>query len=139
PPAPPTPADEPSVHRDPLGREVLAVLAGRQRPADPLFPPPCVLDGVGVDRLIGPPVCLAIRLVVSGEVDAPGCDPTDGGCFPDRTPGRAAVVVELAHGPDVDGEDLSSGSRHEPPSFHVRRTPSSAAAGAGAVLTREQP
>src|SRR5262249_59728721 len=90
-PDPPTLPDERVVHLHPFRREVLAELTGRERPADLPFPPPRVLGGVGVDHLIGPPVCPAIRLVVSGEIDASGGDPTDGRCFPDGTPGRAAV------------------------------------------------
>src|SRR5437762_11913256 len=30
----------------------------------------------GVDHFIGPPVCLAIRLVISVEIYTSGCDPT---------------------------------------------------------------
>src|SRR5262249_7827681 len=42
--------------------------------------------------------------------------------FPDGAPGGTTVVFKLAHGTDVDGENLASGSRHEPPSFQVRLT-----------------
>src|SRR5262249_31673683 len=60
----PTLADERIVHLNPFGREIFAELTVRKRSADLLCPPPCVFDGVGVDRLVGSPVCLAIRLVV---------------------------------------------------------------------------
>src|SRR5947209_303066 len=50
----PTLSDERIVHLDTFGREVFAKLAVGKRSADLLFPPPCVLDGVGVDRFIGP-------------------------------------------------------------------------------------
>src|SRR5262249_35107474 len=73
----PTLSDERVVHVNPFRREILAQLAVGERSADLLCPPPCVLDGVGVDHLIGSPVCLAIRLIVSGEIDTSGGDPTD--------------------------------------------------------------
>jgi hypothetical protein len=59
-------SDERIVHLDPFRREVLAKLGVCKRSADLLFPPPCVFNRVGVDHLVGPPVCLAIGLVVSG-------------------------------------------------------------------------
>jgi len=61
-------SDERIVHLDPFGREVFAKLTVCKRSADLLFPPPYVFDGVGVDRFIGSPVCLAIRLVVSVKI-----------------------------------------------------------------------
>ena len=67
-------------------------------------------------------VALAIRLVISGEIDTSGGDPTDGGCLPDSTPGRATAVFELAHATDVDGKDLPYGSCHRLASFQVRPT-----------------
>jgi hypothetical protein len=74
----PTLSDERVVHVNPFRREILAQLTVGERSADRLCPPPCVFDSVGVDHLIGHPVCLAIRLVVSGEIDTSGGDPTDG-------------------------------------------------------------
>src|SRR5262245_57476557 len=74
----PTLSDERSVHLDLFRREIFAKLTIGQRSADLLFPPPEVFDGVGIDCFIGSPVCLAIRLVVSGKVYTVGCDPTDG-------------------------------------------------------------
>src|SRR5205823_4649780 len=74
----PTLSDERIVHFNPLCREILAKLPVCKRSADLLFPPPCVFDGVCVDHFIGPPVCLAIRLVVSGKIYTSGCDPADG-------------------------------------------------------------
>ena len=74
----PTLSDERIVHLNPFGREVFAKLPIDKRSTNLLFPPACVFDGVGIDHLIGSPVCLAIRLVVSGEIDASGGDPTDG-------------------------------------------------------------
>jgi hypothetical protein len=68
-------ADERIAHLDSFRREIFAKLTVVQRSADLLFPPPYVLDGVCVDRLIGPPMGGAIRLVVSGKVDTSDCDP----------------------------------------------------------------
>jgi hypothetical protein len=69
-------------------------------------------DGVGVDRFIGSPVCLSIRLIVSGKVDTAGGDSTGHWRFPDRAPGGTTVVFEPARQTDVDGENFSCGSRH---------------------------
>ena len=52
-----------------------------KRSTDLLLPPPSVFYGVCVDRFIASAVCLAIRLVVSGEVDPSGCDPPGAGDF----------------------------------------------------------
>jgi hypothetical protein len=114
-------ADQGRVHVHAFGREVLAELAVGERSADRLLPPARVLDGVGVDRLVGPAVGLAIRLVVAGQVHPAGRDPPGDRRFPDRAPGGATAVLELAHAADIDGEDLSCGRRHELPSFQVRR------------------
>jgi hypothetical protein len=73
----PTLADERVVHLNPFCREILAKLTVGKRPADLLFPPARVFDGVGVDGFIGSPVRLAIRLVVSGKIHTSGCDPTE--------------------------------------------------------------
>ena len=73
----PTLSDERVVHLNPFRREVLAKLAVGKRSADLLCPPPCVFNRVGVDHFVGPPVGLAIGLVVSGEIYPPDCDPTD--------------------------------------------------------------
>src|SRR5262249_22960583 len=73
----PTLSDERVVHLNPFRREIFAELPVRERSADLLFPPPCVFDRVGVDRLVGAAVGVAIRLVVAGEIDASGGDPTD--------------------------------------------------------------
>jgi hypothetical protein len=75
---PPALSDERIGHVNPFGREIFAKLTVGKRSADLLFPPACVFDGVGVERFIWSPVCLAIRLVVSGKIDTSGCDPTDG-------------------------------------------------------------
>jgi hypothetical protein len=72
----PTLADERIVHVNPFGREVFAKLTVGKRSADLVFPPPCVFDGVGVERFIGSPMRLAIRLVISGQIYPPGRDPT---------------------------------------------------------------
>src|SRR5262249_16678103 len=69
--------DEGAVHVDALRRKVLAKLAVGKRSADLLFPPPRVFNRVGVGHFVGPPVCLAIGLVVSGQIYPPDCDPTD--------------------------------------------------------------
>ena len=74
----PTLSHERIVHVNPCCREIFAKLTVGKRPANLLFPPACVLDGVGVERFIGPPVRLAIRLVISGKIDTSRCDPTDG-------------------------------------------------------------
>src|SRR5262249_61235801 len=74
----PTLSDERVVHVDPFRSEILAQLTVGERSADRLCPPPCCFDGVGVDHLIVRTACLAVRLVVSGEIDASGGDPTDG-------------------------------------------------------------
>ncbi len=72
----PTLSDERIVHLNPFRRKILAKLTVCKRSADLLFPPPCVFNGVCVDHFIGSPVCLAIRLVVSGKIYTSGCDPT---------------------------------------------------------------
>ena len=66
------------VQLNPFRREILAKLTGCERSTDLLLPPPSVFYGVCVDRFIASAVCLAIRLVVSGEVDPSGCDAPDG-------------------------------------------------------------
>src|SRR5262249_3964424 len=70
-------SDERLVQLNPFRREIFPKLTGCKRSADLLFPPPCGFDGVCVDCFIGPPVCLAIRLVVSGKIDTSGRDPPD--------------------------------------------------------------
>jgi hypothetical protein len=50
-------------------------LAVHERSAELLFPPPDVLDGVGVDRSVGSTMCLTIALIVSVEIDASCRDP----------------------------------------------------------------
>jgi hypothetical protein len=87
---------------NPLGREIFAELAVRKRSADLLSPPPCIFDGVGVDRLVGSAVRFAIRLVVPGKVYTSGCDPTNDRGLPDGTLGRTTVVFELARSADAD-------------------------------------
>jgi hypothetical protein len=77
-PDPPALSDERIVHLDPSGREVFAELAVLERSADLLYPPPYILDRVCIDRFIGSPMCLAIRLIVSGKVYTSGSDPPDG-------------------------------------------------------------
>jgi hypothetical protein len=131
-PDPPALSDERIVHRNSFGREILAKLTVGKGPADLLFPPACILNGIGVDRFVGSPVCLAIRLVISGKIHASGCDPTGDRRFPDRTPGRATVVFELARQADVDGENLAYGSRHELFSFQVR--PATGLSGFGSAV-----
>jgi len=74
----PTLADERIVHVNPFCREIFAKLTVGKRSADLLFPPARVFDGVGVERFIGSPVRLAIRLLISGEIYTSGCNPTDG-------------------------------------------------------------
>src|SRR6185295_6376011 len=105
-------ADERVVHLDSVGREIFAKLAVCKRSAELLFPPPRILDGVGVDRLVGSPVCLAIRLVVPGEVYASDCNPSGDRRFPDGTLGRAPVVFKLARPADVDRNNRSCRTRH---------------------------
>jgi hypothetical protein len=75
---PPTLSDERVVHLNPFDREIFAKLAVGKRSADLLFPPSCVFDGIGVERFIGSPVRLAIRLIISGKIYTSGCDPTEG-------------------------------------------------------------
>jgi hypothetical protein len=64
----PTLSDECIVHLNPFCREILAKLTVCKRSANLLFPPPCVLNSVCVDDFVTPPVCPAIRLVVSGKL-----------------------------------------------------------------------
>src|SRR5262245_57047016 len=64
----------------------------------------------------------AISLVVSGKIDAADRDSTGRRRFPDRALSGATVVFELARSPDVDGENLSCGGRHELASVQVRLT-----------------
>src|SRR5262249_55779072 len=64
----PTLSDERIVRLNPFGRETFAELTVCKRSADLLFPPPCVFDGVCVDRFIGSPMRFSIRLGVSVEV-----------------------------------------------------------------------
>jgi hypothetical protein len=71
-------ADERTVHVNPFSREVFAELTVGKCPADLLFPPACVFEGVGVERFVGSPVRLAVRLVIPDKVDTSCCDPTDG-------------------------------------------------------------
>src|SRR5262249_17483395 len=99
----------------PFRCEIFAKLTVSERSANLLFPPPRVLEGVGVDRFIGSPVRLAIRLVISGKIYTLGCDPTDGRGFPDSTLGGTTVVFELAHATDVDGKNLPYGTCHQWP------------------------
>jgi hypothetical protein len=75
---PPPLSDECIVRFNSFYREVFAKFTVSKRSADLLFPPPYVLGSVCVDRFIGSPVCLAIRLVIAGEVDTSGCDSPDG-------------------------------------------------------------
>jgi hypothetical protein len=72
-------SDERLVGVDPFRREVFAKLSGCKGSADLLFPRARVFDGVCVDRFIGASVSLAIRLVVSGKIDASGRDPPEDG------------------------------------------------------------
>ena len=64
------------VHLEAFSREVLSKLPVCERSADLLFPPSYVFDVVCVDRFIGSPVCLAIRLVVSLQIYTSSCDST---------------------------------------------------------------
>jgi hypothetical protein len=73
----PTLTDERLVWVNPFRGEVFAKLAGRKGSADLLFPPARVFDGVCVDCFIGASVGLAIRLVVSMQIDTSGCDPSE--------------------------------------------------------------
>src|SRR5205814_2258380 len=50
------------------------------------------------------------------------------GQFPDCALGPATVVLELAHAPNVDGENGPDGSCHELPSFRARLASAVAAA-----------
>jgi hypothetical protein len=74
----PTVAYKRIVQVEAFGSEVLPKLAVCKGSAHVLFPPSYVFDGVCVDRFIGSPVCLAIRLLVSLEIYTSGCDPTGG-------------------------------------------------------------
>ncbi len=76
------------------------------------LPPPRVPDGLRVHRFVGTAVGLAIRLIVSGEVDASGRDSAADRRFPDGAFRWPAVVLELAWTPDADGKNLPSGSLH---------------------------
>src|SRR5262249_9446557 len=114
-------ADKRVVHLNPFGREVFAKLTVGQRSANLLCPPACVFDGVGVERLVGPAVRLAIRLVIAGEIDTSGRDPAGDRGFPDRALGGPAVVFEMTHVADVDAQDLADGSCHWLPFFSMRR------------------
>src|SRR3954468_18191733 len=105
-------ADKRVVHLDPFGGEILAKLAGRKRSADLVSPPPCVFARVRVHRFVGPAVCLAIRLVVPGKVHPPDGNPSGDRRFPNRTLGRAPVVLKLARPAHVDRENRSCGACH---------------------------
>jgi len=106
-------SDHGIVHIDPFRREVFAELRVRERPADLFLPPPCVFDGVGVDGFVGASVCLAIRLLVSGQIDTSSGDASGDRCLPDRALGGPAAVFELARGADADRENSSCSSRND--------------------------
>jgi hypothetical protein len=71
-------SDERIIHVNPYCREILAKLTVDENSADLVFPPARVFNGVGVERFVGSPVRLAIRLVISGKIYTSGCNPTDG-------------------------------------------------------------
>jgi hypothetical protein len=106
-PDPPTLSDERIVHVNPFRGEILAKLTVGKRSPDLLFPPSCVFYGVGVERFVGSPVCLAIRLVIASQVDSASGDSAGHRRFPDGAPGGTTVVFELARQTDVDGKNLS--------------------------------
>src|SRR5262249_15523135 len=108
----PTLSDERIVRLNPFGREIFAELTVSKRSADLLFPPPCVFDGVRVDRFIGSPMRFSIRLGISIEVYTSSGDPTGDRRFPDGTLGSTTVVFELPNGTDVDRENPRHPSRH---------------------------
>jgi hypothetical protein len=70
-------ADERLVRVNSLRCEVFAKLTGLKEAPDFLFPPMHVFDSVGVDRLVGTTMGLAIRLVVTGKIDTSGGDPPE--------------------------------------------------------------
>ena len=107
--APDRPAlpDEGAVHFESFRRQVFTKFTAFKGSADLPFPPPQVFDGIGVERFIGSPVGLAIRLLVAVEIHPSGGDPPGYGRFPNRTPGSATAVVELAHGTHADRDDIS--------------------------------
>jgi hypothetical protein len=74
----PTLSDKHIVALDAFSRKVLPKLAVCKRSADLLFPPSYVFEGICVDRVIGSPVCLAIRLLVSRKIYTSSCDSTGG-------------------------------------------------------------
>src|SRR5262249_28403416 len=61
----PTLSDERIVRLNPFNREIFAELTVCKRSADLLLPPPCVFDGVCVDRFIGSTMRFSVRLGVS--------------------------------------------------------------------------
>ena len=102
----PSLAHERPVDVDAFGREVLSELGPGKRAPDLLLPPAGILDRVRVDRLVGTAVRLAIRLVVTGEIDPGNRDAAGNRRLPDRAAGRTAVVLEHAGAADADGKDL---------------------------------
>src|SRR5262249_35607714 len=100
----PTLTDDRVVHLDPFCREVFAKLAISERSTDLMLPPPRVFDRECVDHLVGSPVRISIRLLVSLEVDAANGDPAGGRRFPDAAPGRTTLVLERPSSADVDRE-----------------------------------
>src|SRR5262249_24742237 len=97
---------------DPLRGQVLSDPPETQGPSDGLGPPSLILDAVRVDGLVRSTMGAPVRLLVPFQVDAPEPDaPADRG-LPDRAPGGAAFVVELADASDVHREDLARDCLH---------------------------
>ncbi len=69
------------------------------------LPPPRVPDGLRVHRFVGTAVGLAIRLIVSGEVDASGRDSAADRRFPDGAFRWPAVVSILS----IKGAEVQEG------------------------------
>src|SRR5262249_1165353 len=115
-------ADERVIHVNTFGGEIFAQFAVREWSADLVLPPPCVFDGVCVDHLVGSTVCLAIRLVVAREVHTSDSYPAVDRRFPDSALSWTTVVLKLAHGANVNGENSPCGSFHRLSSFQYHRS-----------------
>src|SRR5687768_12389457 len=102
----PTVSDARIVYFDPIGREIFAKLAVGKRFADYFLPPSCVLNSVSINSFIESAVCLAICLVIPVKIYSSDCDPTLNRRFPNGAFGNSAVVFELTHSTNIDGENL---------------------------------
>src|SRR5262245_20931063 len=109
----PTLADERIVHCNTFCRQVFPELAVLKRTTEFFFPPAHVFDGVGVEGLIRTAVGLAIRLVVSLEIDPAGHHAGGNRRFPNGAHGRTAVVIKLPRTPHIHRQNFSVDRCHQ--------------------------